>query len=184
MKRGSVLLVIGVTALLAYSVGRQDGPTQRPSPSSAPIFKPVSFVESPLETARQAPMAAPSPAAPIPSAATPKSAVSPPQSATVSTPPPAAVNVPAKKPDVSVKRRTEEVLTVAAIAAIIIEASRAQYHDGGRPCACPDDRMRNGRSCGKVSAYSRPGGAAPLCYSHDVTAEMVDAYRKQSQASR
>jgi hypothetical protein len=24
--------------------------------------------------------------------------------------------------------------------------------------------MRNGRACGGRSAYSRPGGAAPLCY--------------------
>jgi hypothetical protein len=38
--------------------------------------------------------------------------------------------------------------------------------------------MRNGRACGGRSAYSRPGGAAPLCYPTDVTAAMIDAYRK------
>jgi hypothetical protein len=47
------------------------------------------------------------------------------------------------------------------LAAIIVQASRAQYHAGGRPCACPDDTMRNGRACGGRSAYSRPGGASP-----------------------
>ena len=30
-----------------------------------------------------------------------------------------------------------------------------------------------GQSCGRRSAYSRPGGAAPLCYAADVTAGMV-----------
>lgn len=51
----------------------------------------------------------------------------------------------------------EVALTAAAIAAILIQASRDQYHATGRPCACPDDLMRNGRACGGKSAYSRPG---------------------------
>jgi hypothetical protein len=74
------------------------------------------------------------------------------------------------------KRKVEAALTAAAIAAIIVRASRAQYHAGGRPCACPDDTMRNGRACGGRSAYSRPGGAAPFCYPSDVTAAMIDTY--------
>jgi hypothetical protein len=81
------------------------------------------------------------------------------------------------------KRKVEAALTAAAIAAIIVQASRAQYHAGGRPCACPDDTMRNGRACGGRSAYSRPGGAAPLCYPSDVTAAMIESHR-QRQASR
>jgi hypothetical protein len=80
------------------------------------------------------------------------------------------------KPDV--KHRVEVALTAAAIAAILIQASRDQYHAAGRPCACPDDRMRNGSACGGRSAYSRPGGAAPLCYTADVTPSMIEAYRK------
>ena len=44
-------------------------------------------------------------------------------------------------------------------------------------CPCPYNTMRNGRSCGRSSAYSRPGGAAPLCYPRDVTAEMIARYR-------
>jgi hypothetical protein len=82
-----------------------------------------------------------------------------------------------------IKRKVEIGLTAAAIAAIIVQASRAEYHAGGRPCACPDDTMRNGRACGGRSAYSRPGGASPLCYPSDVTAAMIESYR-QRQASR
>jgi hypothetical protein len=81
------------------------------------------------------------------------------------------------------KRKVETVLTAAAIAAIIVQASRDQYHATGRPCACPDDTARNGSACGGRSAYSRPGGAAPLCYPSDVTAAMIESYR-QGHASR
>jgi hypothetical protein len=59
-------------------------------------------------------------------------------------------------PMADTKRKVEAALTAAAIAAVIVQASRGQYHSGGRPCACPDDTMRNGRACGGRSAYSRP----------------------------
>ena len=36
-------------------------------------------------------------------------------------------------------------------------------------CACPYNSAANGSSCGKRSAYSKPGGAAPLCYETDIT---------------
>jgi len=98
-----------------------------------------------------------------------------------------AVTTPPSAPDTAPrpesKRKVEAVLTAAAIAAIIIQVSRDQYHAGGRPCACPDDTARNGSACGGRSAYSRPGGAAPLCYPTDVTAAMIESYR-QRQASR
>lgn len=55
----------------------------------------------------------------------------------------------------------------------IIAQSILSY--GGR-CPCPYNVMRNGRSCGQRSAYSRPGGASPLCYPSDVTPEMVEAW--------
>jgi hypothetical protein len=96
----------------------------------------------------------------------------------------ATVPPPEKPTPPEVKRKVEIVLTAAAIAAIIIKASRDQYHATGRPCACPDDSMRNGRACGSRSAYSRPGGAAPLCYTHDITPAMIDAYRKTASAQR
>lgn len=98
--------------------------------------------------------------------------------------PPIKVSLPTEKPAGNdTKRDVGAVLTAAAIAAIIVQASRAQYHSGGRPCACPDNTMRNGRACGGRSAYSRPGGASPLCYPSDVTSAMIESYRQRT-ASR
>lgn len=57
----------------------------------------------------------------------------------------------------------------------IIAESIASYPG---PCACPYNIMRNGRMCGRRSAYSRPGGYAPLCYASDVSDAAVAAYRK------
>ena len=102
----------------------------------------------------------------------------------VATPPAATTASPDASPKPESKRKVEAVLTAAAIAAIIIQVSRDQYHAGGRPCACPDDTARNGSACGARSAYSRPGGAAPLCYPTDVTAAMIEAYRKDSNSLR
>lgn len=73
-----------------------------------------------------------------------------------------------------------KALTDAEIRKILIADSRADY-DGN--CPCPYDTDRAGRRCGKRSAYSRPGGESPLCYDHDVTAEMIAAYRKRSAAA-
>lgn len=78
------------------------------------------------------------------------------------------------------KNKAEVALSSVAIAALIVAASRDEYHSTGHPCACPDDTMRNGRACGGRSAYSRPGGAAPLCYLQDVTATMIEAYRQKT----
>jgi len=64
----------------------------------------------------------------------------------------------------------------AQIKKLLIEESIASY-DGN--CPCPYNRARNGSLCGRRSAYSRPNGAAPLCYAADVTAEMVQAYRDE-----
>jgi len=36
-------------------------------------------------------------------------------------------------------------------------------------CACPYQYASNGTSCGRRSAYSRPGGYAPLCYEADIS---------------
>jgi hypothetical protein len=75
------------------------------------------------------------------------------------------------------RSRARELLTDAAIMAILIAASIAAYKATGRPCACPFDRMRNGRRCGGNSAWSRAGGYRPLCFPTDVTAAMIQAYR-------
>jgi hypothetical protein len=155
MRGGTVFILLGITAAVAYSAGHTGAPaiSQPVAVATAPTVKPVAFVPAPAP-------------APAPSSPTPSKADSPDKPV---------------RPDT--KRKIEAALTAAAIAAIIVQASRDQYHAGGRPCACPDDSMRNGRACGGRSAYSRPGGAAPLCYPSDVTAAMIESYR-QRQASR
>ncbi|EPZ49644.1 hypothetical protein M902_0734 [Bacteriovorax sp. BAL6_X] len=47
----------------------------------------------------------------------------------------------------------------------MIRQSIMQYSGN---CPCPYNTMRNGRRCGERSAYSRPGGASPLCYKSDI----------------
>ncbi|QTG15556.1 SH3 domain-containing protein [Agrobacterium tumefaciens] len=44
-------------------------------------------------------------------------------------------------------------------------------------CACPYSTDRRGRKCGNRSAYSKPGGYAPICFAQDVTKSMIEAYR-------
>jgi hypothetical protein len=153
MRGAAIFILLGITAAVAYSVGRTDSPVSNPpvAVATAPTAKLVAF-GGPFS-------AAPAPA-PAPSTSTPSKADLPDKSA---------------RPDN--KRKVEAALTAAAIAAIIVQASRDQYHAGGRPCACPDDSMRNGSACGGRSAYLRPGGAAPLCYPSDVTAAMIERYR-------
>lgn len=56
----------------------------------------------------------------------------------------------------------------------VIRQSIATYPG---PCPCPYSVMRNGRSCGGRSAYSRPGGYAPICYPADVSQAEVAAWR-------
>jgi hypothetical protein len=62
----------------------------------------------------------------------------------------------------------------AAIRQKIIRASIAEYPGS---CPCPYNTDRAGRSCGRRSAYSRPGGYAPKCYPADVSAAEVRAWR-------
>jgi hypothetical protein len=170
MRGRAVLLLLGITALVAYSVGRQNVPVG--------TAQPVAIRASPADLAKPVALIAPATQLPAPSAP------SGPLPVTKASLPDVAASAGAGKhstPDS--KRKAEAVLTAAAIAAIIVQASRDQYHASGRPCACPDDTARNGSSCGGRSAYSRPGGAAPLCYPSDVTVAMIDAYR-QRLASR
>ena len=57
----------------------------------------------------------------------------------------------------------------------IIRQSIASYPG---PCACPYSQDRAGRSCGRRSAYSRPGGFAPICYPADVTPAQIQEWRR------
>ncbi|MES1186960.1 MAG: hypothetical protein ABUL60_24310 [Myxococcales bacterium] len=74
------------------------------------------------------------------------------------------------------KAAAKKRLSDAQVKKLLIEESIAAY-DGN--CPCPYSRARNGSRCGRRSAYSREGGAAPLCFAADVSAEMVEAYRQE-----
>jgi hypothetical protein len=71
-----------------------------------------------------------------------------------------------------------EALSDAQVRHGIIQESIARYQATGHPCACPDNLARNGSRCGGRSAYSRPGGASPLCFDRDVTDGMVADWRR------
>lgn len=61
----------------------------------------------------------------------------------------------------------------------IIQQSLAEYPGN---CPCPYNTDRAGRSCGRRSAYSKPGGYQPICYPDDVTPTMIEKkYRQQHQ---
>src|SRR6478609_9973525 len=65
-------------------------------------------------------------------------------------------------------------LSDTQIKQLLIDESIAAYSGS---CPCPYNTARNGSRCGRRSAYSRAGGAEPLCYPKDVSTEMVEEYR-------
>jgi hypothetical protein len=83
-----------------------------------------------------------------------------------------------EKPKREVEQLPPATLPDAQIILLLLAQSRATYPGN---CACPDDHDRAGRRCGGRSAYSRPGGRSPLCYPHDVTQAMIDAFRKSKR---
>ena len=78
----------------------------------------------------------------------------------------------------SVGATAEKEKTDKEIRQELIRQSIASYSGS---CPCPYNTDRGGRRCGKRSAYSRPGGASPLCYERDLSKEMVDAYRERQK---
>ena len=68
--------------------------------------------------------------------------------------------------------------TNAEIKQEIIKQSIASYRGS---CPCPYNVDRAGRRCGARSAYSKPGGASPICYEKDVTQKMVDENRRRTK---
>ena len=62
----------------------------------------------------------------------------------------------------------------AEIRRTIVRQSISRYSGS---CPCPYNTDRAGRRCGRRSAYSKPGGASPLCYPGDVSDRAVEAYR-------
>jgi len=69
----------------------------------------------------------------------------------------------------------QAAVTDAQVKQAIIQASLADYPGS---CPCPYNHDRRGHLCGRRSAYSRPGGYAPMCYDSQVTAAMIAAYRR------
>jgi hypothetical protein len=111
----TILVLLGLTAFGAYSVGHQNAPV-----SNAP----VAALTSPSALAQPVAFIGPAAHAPAP--------VPSPSSSAGLTPPKA--NLPDKPTGPDTKRNVEAGLTAAAIAAIIVQASR----DGrGRRCAEP-----------------------------------------------
>ena len=74
--------------------------------------------------------------------------------------------------------QSKSAKTDAQIVQTLIDESIANYKGN---CPCPYNKDRAGRNCGARSAYSRPGGAAPLCFAKDVTPKMIEEYRKRSR---
>ncbi|MDO9589219.1 MAG: hypothetical protein Q7J13_14990 [Brevundimonas sp.] len=66
----------------------------------------------------------------------------------------------------------------AQVRQAIIRQSIASYSGN---CPCPYNRASNGSRCGGRSAYSRGGGAAPMCYASDVSDAQVAAYRRRNR---
>ncbi len=72
------------------------------------------------------------------------------------------------------KSKPPPTLSPTIIIQRIIAESLANYPG---TCACPYSTDRRGRRCGNRSAYSKPGGYAPICFAQDVTTSMIEAYR-------
>jgi hypothetical protein len=58
----------------------------------------------------------------------------------------------------------------------VVRESVASYSGS---CACPENTDAAGRRCGARSAYSKPGGAKPICYPHEVSDEQVREFRQR-----
>ena len=69
-------------------------------------------------------------------------------------------------------------LTDAQVRQRMIQESIASYSGS---CPCPYNSARNGSQCGSRSAYSKPGGASPLCYPKDISDAMVQQWRSRNK---
>jgi len=70
-----------------------------------------------------------------------------------------------------------ETISDQQIAQEIIRESLANYRGN---CPCPYNIASNGSSCGRRSAYSRPGGYAPICYAGDISQRMIADYKRKN----
>lgn len=73
--------------------------------------------------------------------------------------------------------KAESFVNDETIKQAIIQQSISGYSGN---CPCPYNVDRAGRSCGRRSAYSKPGGYSPICYPQDITPTMIEQYRNQN----
>jgi hypothetical protein len=71
-------------------------------------------------------------------------------------------------------KKTPAKLTDNQVKDRVIAESKANYQGN---CPCDEDTDAAGHRCGRRSAHSREGGAEPICYRSEVTADMVTDYR-------
>ena len=69
-----------------------------------------------------------------------------------------------------------DTLTDGQVRQLMIQESIQSYPGH---CPCPYNVASNGSQCGKRSAWSKPGGYAPLCYPDDISDDMVKEYRSE-----
>lgn len=136
---GAVVILLGLTALISYSMGRRDAPSAAPSRAAVALpsySKPIALVDAPLRVPAVQPQPAPT------SSPTPNAKASQP---------------PTNAPQPETKRKVEVALTAEAIAAIIIKASRDRYYATGTSVRLPGRFDAQRSSLRGRSAYSRPG---------------------------
>jgi hypothetical protein len=66
----------------------------------------------------------------------------------------------------------------AEVRRLIVENSIATYRAHGQACTCPYDTAKDGSSCSGSSAYFGAAPGTPLCFRGDVTAAMIQAWRR------
>lgn len=79
--------------------------------------------------------------------------------------------------------RVSQAQDVASIKRQMIQQSIQRYPGN---CPCPYNQASDGSQCGGRSAWSRPGGRSPLCYSDDISASMINSWmaRNNMQVTR
>lgn len=72
-------------------------------------------------------------------------------------------------------------LSTTEIKRMMIDQSIRSYSGN---CPCPFNRASNGSKCGKRSAWSRPGGASPICYESDISGQMLENFIRRNGLSK
>lgn len=92
-------------------------------------------------------------------------------------PPAALIQAPVAKPAPPPKAAAPTFNRAEVVQAIIDQSIRST----GGNCPCPYNTDRAGRRCGGRSAYSRPGGASPICFPDQVSDAMIQRFVNRSR---